>query len=327
MSLSGGNTDEDGETSIDVAKYAAKCWRFAWLYVALLALALVVALAYYICAPRQYTAFAVLGPVTSATPSSSSLVGSAVAMLGNKLSGGADAEQMFTEYSQLLTSTRLSQALIDKHDILKAVFRDQWDGTQKRWKIGPVRGLKNWLSDILGTYPKTSPDADDLDRYFDKHLNIEQVSPITSSSLLSTSSMIRVSFEFNDPYAAGKILGEILNEADSILRSDQKRDVDARIKHVENILPTITVADQRQALITVLSNQFETQTLIQSDKRYSSVLIDVPHASLTPTSPKLIQVMILTALLALLIATGLILSFPPEHRILRSFDRHKVKRS
>lgn len=327
MSLSDGSANEDDETSIDVAKYAAKCWRFVWLYMALLALALVVSLAYYIGAPRQYTAFAVLGPVTSATPSSSSLVGSAVAMLGNKLSGGADAEQMFTEYSQLLTSTRLSQALIEKHDILKAVFRDQWDATQKRWKIGLIRGLKNWLSGILGTYPKTSPDADDLDRYFDRHLNIEQVSPITSSSLLSTSSMIRVSFEFNDPYAAGKILGEILNEADSLLRSDQKRDVDARIKHIENILPTVTVADQRQALIAVLSNQFETQTLIQSDKRYGSVLIDLPHASLTPTSPKLIQVMILTALLALLIATGLILSFPPEHWILRSFDRLKAKRS
>lgn len=327
MSLLEGSTHANDEPSFDLAIYAEKCWRFAWLYATLLAVAIVGSLIYYACAPRQYTATAILGPVTSATPSSSSLVGSAVAMLGSRLSGGADAEQMFTEYSQILTSTRLSQVLIDKHDILHVVFRNQWDQQKKQWKNGPVRKLKNWLSGVLGTYPRTGPDADDLGRYFDKHLNIEQVSPVTSSSLLSTSSMLRVSFEFDNPYIGEKILEEILNEADSILRSDQKRDVDARIKHIENILPTVTVADQRQALITVLSNQFETQTLIQSDKRYGSVLIDLPHASLTPTSPKLIQVMILTALLALLIATGLILSFPPEHWILRSFDRQKVKRS
>ena len=319
-------TDEDGETSIDVTRYIAKCWRFTRLYTTSLALAFVVGLASYVCAPRQYTAVAVLGPVTSATPSSYSLVGSAVAMLGNKLSGGADAEQMFTEYSQLLTSTRLSQTLIEKHDIFGVVFHDQWDTTQKQWKVGKLRALKNWLSSILGTYPKSAPDADDLDHYFDKHLHIEQVSPVASSSLLSTSSMLRVSFDFDDPYASAKILGEILNEADSILRSDQKKDVDARIRHIEDILPTVTVTDQREALITVLSNQLETQTLIQSDKRYGSVLVDPPHASLTPTSPKLIQTMVVAALFALVIATGLILGFPPEHRLLRPFDRHKAKR-
>lgn len=325
MSLSDSDVEEDDEASLDLAKYAKKCLRFSRLYAVLLGLSFVLGLIYFIYAPRQYTAYAILGPVTSSTPSSSSIVGSAVAILGSKLAGGADAEQMFTEYSEILSSSRLSQSLIDKHDILHLVFQDQWDSSTKRWRVGPLLTFKNWLSPLLGTYPKAAPDVDDLDRYLDRHLIIEQISPVTSSSLLSSSSLLRVSFEFSDPYAAKRILEEVLNEADLLLRSDQKRDVDARISHIEHLLPVIAVADQREALIAVLSNQLETQTLIQSDKRYGSALIDPPHASLTPISPKLIQVMIVVILFAFAGATGLIVMLPAEHRLLRPFDRDKAK--
>jgi hypothetical protein len=108
-----------------------------------------------------------------------------------------------------------------------------------------------------------------------------------ADSLLSgvSSTYSRVTFTYGDPQQAEKLLNLILHEADEIIRQDQRHDVSARMAFLGREIPTVTVSDQRESLIALLSNQEQLQMMIEADKRFASSLIDPPYASQWPTSP------------------------------------------
>lgn len=310
-----------------LANALRKCLRYRRLYYCNFLLFLVLGILFYLFGPHKYTATAVLGPVTSSSPTSEGGLGSAVAALGTHLAGGADANQEFTDYSQVLTSTRLSDVLIRKDDFLKLAFAGDWDPVGKKWNMGIIWDLKNFIAKLSGGFPKTAPDVDDLNRFLLRNLSVDQVQPVTASSILTSSSILSVSLTTDNPHEAERMLRLIVDEADSILRADEKRDVEARIAHLQALLPEVTLEEQKEALTSVLASQLDTETMIESDRRFASLILDAPYADLWPTFPRASLVILAVIFLTITVSSGMILAMSGSGRILALLDPEKPARS
>jgi hypothetical protein len=235
--------------------------------------------------PPIYTATAIVGPADNsdqpfgldAGGGSGGMGGIAKHLhVGGLLGQGGD--DTFNEYTSLLTSTRLASVLVNKDHILSQIYASKWDATHNRWypRDTVFDEALDFAKVLLRRPVKPGPDVDDLIKYFDTRL--------TSDVSLETT-FATVTFKYRSPAEAERLLSLILLEADNIIRQDKRRDVSARIAYLNAALEKLTNADQKPAMIDILSEQQQEMMMVESDHRYASVLIDPPHAPLLPSSP------------------------------------------
>jgi hypothetical protein len=254
----------------------------------------------YALVQPEYTAVAVIGP-PGFSPTDQLMSGGLSGALGavagagggmaKKLLGAAagagSANDPFQEYQQMLTSTRLALVLIQRDQMLQRVFHRKWNWKNKEWITIPiVTDISMAVKGLLQRPAHIGRDVDDLTEYFSKELDIRDTEEQGAIAILPGSSTYKiVSFKFDDPEQAQDILNAILLEADSIIREDQQRDVLARIAYIEKELPRVTIEDERDSLISILSQQQQLLVMTKADKRFASTLVDPAHASLKPTFP------------------------------------------
>jgi hypothetical protein len=235
---------------------------------------------------------------------------------------GQNGDDTFNEYTSLLTSSRLASVLVNKDHLLPLVFEDQWDAVNKRWypRNSSFDQALDFAKRLLRRPVKPAPDVDDLMKFFETNLNVD-VSLETSFATIT--------LKFRDPAEAERILNLILLEADNIIRQDKRRDVSARISYLNDTLARLNLADQKPAMIDILSDQQQEMMMIESDHRYASVLIDPPHAPLKPTSPVPTIDAAIASVLACLTWLGAVRLTPQSgglRRILDGFARPRVRR-
>jgi hypothetical protein len=294
--------DDRPDASLSQMISISQLWSDLRSYYLLLLFLIVVSLgivvAYTLLAAPVYTATAIVGPANNSDQPFGD-VGGASGGLGGIARhlhvGGALGQQTggdpFDEYTALLTSNRLASVLVRKDNFLQEIFWSDWSRSQSRWlpRNDFVSEKIDQLKLLLRRPVKPAPDQEDLEKYFKKNLFVD--------SSLETS-FATVSFRFHTRDGAERLLGHILREADNIIREDKRRDVAARIAHLDAALVHLTLADQKPELIAVLSEQEQEMMMIESDHLYASMLIDAPYAPLTPTSPS----PIIDSLIALVIA-------------------------
>ncbi|HEY1611934.1 MAG TPA: hypothetical protein VGG24_21920 [Paraburkholderia sp.] len=234
-----------------------------------------------------YTAVAIVGPADNSDDPLAQGIGSAMSgglggiakhlHVGGAL-GGQGTDDKFDEYSALLTSNRLAGILVNKYAFLQQVFPEDWDPVHKRWlpRDSFFDQTVDFFKRLMNRPVKQAPDQDDLAKYFEQNFGVD---PSLDTSFAT------VTFRFHDRAAAERLLGDILLEADNIIREDKRRDVSARIAFLNTTLEKLSLAEQKPAMIDILSQQEQEMMMVESDHRYASVLIDTPHAPLKPTSP------------------------------------------
>jgi len=279
-------------------------WAMAWSFVALLrryyrlfwvVFAVMIAIlgVQYVASDQSYTATAIIGP-PGPSPAGNMLAsmstGGFSSGLSAKLLGGlgSSSRDPYQEYLQLLPSTRLCQALIARKGFLQKIYSHQWDVAGKKWKEpGPIRSAEIIVLRLLGRPVATEPNVDQLMLYLGKHLSIGPLQAKTGLvKLLDNSPYSQVTFNYENPQEAERILDVVLYETDRLIREDDRRDVTARIAFLRSELSKGSLlVDDRTALISILSDQERLLAMIQSDKRYASALIVPPYASPIPTSP------------------------------------------
>jgi hypothetical protein len=190
------------------------------------------------------------------------------------LLGAQDGQDPFNEYTVLLTSSRLAKDLASEPHFLQLLFPDQWDSRAMRWR--PNNSMMDGLRRTLHRQIKTAPDADDIAKYLEHHL---------TSTLSLETGFATVTFDFRDRAEAETILDLLLKDADDLIRADKGRDVAARIAYLTEATRNLSLTDDRQAIIETLAEQQQEMTIIQSDHRYASTLIDPPYAPFRPISP------------------------------------------
>lgn len=231
----------------------------------------------------SYMASAVVGPPTSSLTTSMMPVdegsgpGGLVARLSKGVFSGSQAT-LFSIYTALLTSNRLAAVLSHKKGFMEKVFYQRFDMKTHSWRrrSGPITFAENLIKRAFHYPVKSKPDENDLAQFLANNLSV-------STSL--TSNFETVSFNFHNPAEAQKVLRTILITADDIVREDMRRDVSGRLTYLTKVLPTITQAEQRQSLISILSDQERQMMVIAADKHFAMDFVDPPHGNPRPTSP------------------------------------------
>lgn len=296
------NIDKSGDTVVaspqSVLRWLAllvdEIRHWYLLFLAIFGLVCIVWAFVYAFVTPAYTAVAVIGPPNPSPINSmlSSMGGGGLGGIAKSLTSGSlfgGGNDPFQEYQQLLQSPRIAMEITDHDsDILKTVFHKRWDSRHNRWKShGPLHGIAVALKRVLNRPVVDHPDANMLNKYFSHHLTLAPA----SSSLLSLANVgagymtVSLKLQIANRHKVEHALGVILARADETIRQEQLRDVLARITYIKNELPKITLSDQRQSLIQILANQEELQVMLVADKRFASILVSPPHASIVPTFP------------------------------------------
>ncbi len=269
----------------------------------------------------EYTAVTTIGAPPSTLDQMTSLTSgglgaSLVQGLGRRLgSGGIGAAgTVFEEYQQLLTSNRVAAMLAADPNVMHAIFYKRYDWDRHVWILpgGDLAAAKNYLKGLIHYPIKTHPNTDDVVRYLAGSVTVD--APLTSN-------YVTVSLVAEDPKKAEWLLNTLLRDVDTLIRGDRRKVVTARIRYLVQIVPTITQADQRVALTAILSGEQQTMMAVEADNRYASTLVDPPHASLIPSSPKPLVILGQSVLLAFGLWCALVFLLPETHYLLVFFSR------
>jgi uncharacterized protein involved in exopolysaccharide biosynthesis len=315
--------DGEGDAgAISYVRYLVAIFEKLRRYYVLLAVLSVLSLGVGLCTDAfsepEYTASAILGaapsPLSDLTSQSGGLSGALGSGLTKKLGlgGHTSGTDLFDQYVELLTSSRVAARLAQDPNVLRAIFYRKYNWQTHAWKL-PDDILAVGLNSMkrLFHYPAgIVPGRDDVARYLKR--NVTVVAPLTSS-------FVTVSLDSQSPAKAEWLLNTLLLDADSIIREDKRRDTMARIAYLAEILPTVTQADQRNGLGTILSSEQQTMMVVRADKRYASALVDPPHAPVIPTWPDLLEIVGIAILLAVGI-WGVLVAFVTNDRWLLRFS-------
>jgi hypothetical protein len=281
--------------------------HYRLLYV-IVPLFMLIAVGVYFFSKQQYTAVAIIGPpppspVDAMMSGAGGATGSTSANFVKRIMGGGgtpSSNDPFQEYLQLLQSVRLVDVLIQKDHILQILYAKQWDAKNHRWRPpGMLESTVMGFNRMTGRPSSGVPNADSVMKFFKKNLAIETANKsrgTQGSSFLSDTSYPSVSLTFTDAAEAQQLLNVILLEADNLIREDMESDVSARLYYLNQELPKVTNAYERDTLIQVLSEQEQMETMLKSDKRFASTLIDPPYASDIPTWPSPLPSLLFAAL-------------------------------
>lgn len=275
--------------------------------------------------PRSYTATATIAPTSGLSSNELSLGGamSALSALGGKSLLGGNSVSPFDMYIDILSSKQLARQLAEKDHFLQIIFGAQWDPHTNNWR--PHNSFPHFVKvSVLGLFGftvKEHPDVDDLSGFLAGHLAVASKESETSP----LSAITTLKFTYRDPKLSVQMLNTILSEADSLLRVSRRTDVRARIAYLGGVLPTVTLAEQRQALISLLSSQEEEYTVIEADKRYAFTLLDQPYASSAPTSPFPPLIIAGFLFFSVLVWIVLVLALPETSWILQTTSGRRSK--
>jgi hypothetical protein len=272
----------------------------------------------YLLVTPTYTAEAIIGP-PNPSPTNSMIAQMGISGLGSSITsklagiGGGSENNPYQEYLQLLHSRRLVNDLVAKDDILPKVFYKHWDARDNRWKPPSIlHEAASVVKRLLNRPVSDHPDENRLSKYFEKHLTITQISNGAISLANLGSGYMSVKFDLQNRQASEAILNTILSRADDEVRSEQLRDVVARIDYINKELPNVHQSEQIEALIEVLSHQQHLQIMMVADKRFAFTLISPPFASTIPTKPPSFIAAILISLLISILVFCLLLWFEPR---------------
>lgn len=299
------DTPQQGDISFSWARYGRMMrarWRtLAWTTIIILLLGFL----YLQAAKPSYQSMITVVPAATGTTPGSGLLNSVagLASVVNAAGLGTLGNSNVEEYMAILQSRRVADRLAKNSYVMSMAFPKDWDNTSKRFV--PPDGLQGVLSHIYRTVfavpPWHNPTGEDLQTYLVKKLNI---------ATNPDGSIITVAFSHRNPEFSARFLYMVHSEADSIMREDAKLRSERRIAYLENLLQKTTPADQRMALIGMLSTEEQNAMLATVDKYYSASVLDMSEPDYWPHWPQgfllIIALMIAGPLLGgLLVATGL----------------------
>jgi len=289
-----------------------------FLLILLLLISSVLGLIIVIVVQPSYTATAVVGPQSQTLDQLSNPLGGAMGGIASHIGLGAlsalgGSGDTFTQYTEILTSNRIAAKLAQDQNVLRSIFYDKYDWDRHQWKSRDdvFHETIDYFKTLIHYPVKSMPDEDDVAKFLSSKLNID--SPLTTE--FST-----VSLEAKSPEEAQWLLSTILLDADVLIRADKKRDTVARIDYLTQIIPTVTKADERDALTSLLSMQEQSKMEIAADARYASEVVDTPHADLRPTLPTVGEVALAMIALSLGAWAAMVFYLPSGHWLLVRFS-------
>lgn len=275
---------------IDLVELLGAIWERRWVVVGAVIASVVLAIFYLNIATYKYTAELKVMP----SQSSSAMGASAGKLAGLASIAGVNLSKdqgvmPFEQYLEGLKSGLVAETLPNRTDILKVLFKSEWDEGAQRFvdKGGTVSGIVRSIKHMLGlpVYPWQEPNTARLQVYIQENVALEE-NP--------KSQFVTISFSHEDPQFAKQFLTELHQALDEELRQKALVRSTKYISYLSAQLQQVTISEHREALVQALSEQEKFRMTASSGLAYAADPFGSVNVSLRPTSPRLAVVLILS---------------------------------
>ena len=218
-------------------------------------------------------------PANNRVSSQASKLGGLASLAGIRLPV-ADEEVPFELYLEGLTSRQVADLVAQDASLMRALFPNQWNEAQQRWvePSGVRTTLANIIRIALGRPMRSwqPPDGASLQAALSKNIKIERK---------RTSPVVTISVHFADPEIGRRLLWRLHEHADEILRQRTLERTTQYIDYLREKLRSVEVAEHRQALFEILSEQERQLMIASSTLPYAAEPFEGPIASISPVHP------------------------------------------
>jgi uncharacterized protein involved in exopolysaccharide biosynthesis len=330
-------SDVDGRTSgapgqrdIDLLEVPIALWRNWRLIGACALIGLVVSSLYLHVATYRYTAELTVIPVQSSGGGAAGRLGG-IADLASLAGVSLPKDQGFAQYQlyfEGIHSRSVADALSKRTDLMKVIFRSEWDEKTKSWRqpTSPLRPIVQAFKFILGipNYDWQPPDGARLLLYMNSEIKVAE----DPKKALAT-----ISFDHRDPKFAVAFLRALHDTVEGQLRQKALSVSRQYVSYLSEQLKTVTMVEQRQAIMNALVEQEKSVMMASSNAPFAAESFGDPTASYRPTSPVPILVLALGFLIGAAVGAGIAmfslvrpLAFPALPEWVRSLAQHRRAR-
>lgn len=207
----------------------------------------------------------------------------------------SSGEGGFLKYESVLISIESMERLLEqKPEYLKEVFKAEWDESSEKWSRpgGVKNSIKGLLRPILSLPGWTEPSAERLERSLKGQISVKKN--------LDTG-FLTIMYEHPNSEFASRLLMDIHRNADELIRERERTRARQRLEYLAVALGKTTVANQREVLIHLLSDEQQKMMMIESDDAYIAEIIHHPVASRIVSSPKPISSLMLAILFGIVV--------------------------
>jgi uncharacterized protein involved in exopolysaccharide biosynthesis len=301
--------DETASTPITLGEIDAKllasiCWQGRRFILWTMLAAFLAGIGYLHFAKYYYTAELQVSPAQSSQGKglASKLGGLSdlASMAGVNIPQDGDAMQ-FELYLEGIHSRGVADALAKRTDLMKVIFKSEWDDASHSW-VNPSPAIvvlgKKLLAGILGvpTFDWRPPDGAQLQKYISDNVTVER-NP--------KNPLVTISYDDVDPQFAVTFLDALHQVDDNMLRQKAQSRSEQYIQYLSDKLPTVTIAEHRQAIADALSDQEKSLMMASAHAAYAADPFGAPSASARPTKPDPITILGGSLFVGALIGAGL----------------------
>jgi len=269
----------------------------AVLVATIIAVFMVLAIAYLHVAAQKYAVRMVITGVQSHSQNASGTLDDLSSLAGIDLPTSGNPQ--FKMFIGALRSPFAAQAVAADPESLKAMFPREWSATEGRWREPPsyVMPVIHAVGRFLGWHvPPWSPPG--VARAFD-YLK-DQLKIVLDSK----SGVVTMEIDSRYPSGAARILLTLNNAVDERIRQRDLQRSTTDIGYLTERLANVNVEEYRKALVTNLVDQEKTRMLASAPLPYISDALGNPLISATPVSPIPAAVLAAALILGGLLAVG-----------------------
>lgn len=295
---------------INLLELVDAVWRRRRMVIGCAVAALMIGILYLHLATYKYTAELKVTPAQSSSSGSlSSKIGglSGLASLAGVNIPQDQSATAFLLYIEGVHSRPVADALAQRTDLMKVAFEEEWDERQQRFvERKGLRPAINAIKVVLGIPVRdwAPPNGARLQEFMTREIRVVQ----DSKSPVAT-----IAMDHEDPQFAKAFLGALNEVIDDMLRRKALARADQYINYITAKLPTITIAEHREALTQALSEQEKLKMMASSSVAYAAEPFGPPSSSYRPTSPRPIIVLAASFIGGLLVGiTAAILRRPSQ---------------
>jgi uncharacterized protein involved in exopolysaccharide biosynthesis len=276
----------DTQAEPGLAEFVAFVWRARWItfFGALVGLGLSVL--YLEMATYRYTATLIVTPAKSEMTQLPGNISGLAAIAGINVPGGGGAND-FNLYMLGLQSRQVAAKLAENDDIMHRLFDSQYDPVLGQWRrpSGLLASFSLAAKSALGI-PGAEwrpPGPADLQKFLETSVKV-----VTDRK----SNITRISVDHEDPPFAAKLITELHDKTDAVLRRQALARADQSIDYLERQLSRVQLSEHREALAAMLGEQEKARMLASSAAPYAAQPFGTAVVSSKPTSPQPVIVLL-----------------------------------
>jgi hypothetical protein len=185
--------------------------------------------------------------------------------------------QKSQQFLALFRSPTVFERVDKQLGLLPHLFYRTWDAERQRW-IEPT-GWRTQLRMMLRTdLPWVPPNLSDATKYLERTMTLTPV---------SGGNIVEIRFTDRDPKFGVVLLDALYRESDEVLRNRARIQNDEHINHIQKALSTVSYAETRQSLTTLLTAEVGQRIMINSSSPYAMEILKPPLTDPRPVSPVL----------------------------------------